>query len=122
MDVHSHLLGNPLLVGREEIQLVLIDIIHALEACSLVDGPRERAYFDLQFLFQLVQEVERVASFTVHLVDEDDDRRVAHAAYLHQLPGLSLNTLRRIHDDDRRVDCSQRTVGIFGKVLVPRRV
>ena len=77
---------------------------------------------DLQFLLQFVEQVKRVASFTVHLVDKDDDGRIAHAAYLHQLAGLRLHTLCRIHHDDGRVYRGERAIGIFGKVLVSRRV
>ena len=77
---------------------------------------------DLQLLFQLVEQVEGVASLTVHLIDEDDHRRIAHAADLHQLACLSLHTFGGIDDDDSRVDGCQRTVGIFCEVLVTWRV
>ena len=121
-ETYLHLLRHPLLVGREEVEFVLIDIINALELLSLVDRPRQRTHLDLQFLFQFVQQVERVATFAVHLVDEDDDGRIPHAAHLHQLPRLRLHTLGTVHHDDGRVNSRQRTVSVFGKVLVSRCV
>ena len=38
--VYLHLLGYLLFVGLEKVQVLLVDIVHALEALSLVDGPR----------------------------------------------------------------------------------
>ena len=122
VNVHLHFLRHALLVGGKQVELLLVDIIDALELGTLVDGPRQRTDLDFQFLLQLVQQVERVAALTVHLVDEDDDGRIPHAAHRHQLAGLSLHTLRTVYHDDGRVDSRQRAVGILGKVLVTRGV
>ena len=77
---------------------------------------------DVQLLLKLVKEVEGVAALTVHLVDEDDDRGVAHTAHLHELSCLCLHTFGGVDDDDGGVDSSQRAVGILGKVLVTRGI
>ncbi len=122
VNVYFHLLRHALLVGREEVELLLVDIIDALELGTLVDGPRQGADLDFQFLLQLVQQVERVAALAVHLVDEDDDGSIPHAAHRHQFAGLRLHTLGSVHHDDGRVDSGQRAVGILGKVLVTRGV
>ena len=61
---------------------------------------------DVQLLLQLVEEVERVASLTVHLVDEDDDRGVAHAAYFHEFARLCLDAFGRVNDNDGGIDSS----------------
>ena len=76
----------------------------------------------LKFLLQLVEQVEGVATLTVHLVDKDDNRRVAHAAHLHQLACLGLHTFGRVDHDNGRVYGCKRAVGIFGKVLVTRGI
>ena len=39
VDVHLHLLRHPLFVGGEEVELLFIYVIHALELHSLVDRP-----------------------------------------------------------------------------------
>ena len=120
--LNLHFLGYPLLIGLEEVELVLVDVVNTFELRPLVDGPGEWAYMDLQLLLQLVEQVEGVASLAIHLVDEDDDGRLAHAAYLHQLPCLCLHTFGAIDNDNGRVNGGQRAEGVFGKVLVPRRV
>ena len=116
--VHLHLFGDTLFVGGKQVELVFIDVIYTLELCPLVDGPRQWAHMDFQFLLQFVEQVKRVAPLTVHLVDENDDRRVSHAAHVHQLSGLSLHTLGAVHHDDGRIHSRQRAVSVFGKVLV----
>ena len=104
IEFHADLFGHSLLVGGEEIELLLVDIIHALELRTLIDRPRQGTHLDFQFLFQLVEQVEGVTTFTVHLVDEDDNGRLPHAANGHQLPRLSLHTLGTINHDDGRID------------------
>ena len=122
VDIDSHLLGHFLFVSGKEVELLFEDVVDTLEAGALVDRPREGAHLDLQLLFELVEEVERVLTFAVHLVDEDDYRRLAHAADRHELARLGFDTLGTVDNDDGRVDGGQGTEGIFGKVLVTRRV
>ena len=121
-DIHTYLFRYALLIRSEEVELVFINIIDALELHTLVDRPREWAHLYLQLFFQFVEQVERITAFAVHLVDEDDNRSVSHAAHLHQLSRLGFYTLRRIDHDDGRVNCCKGAVGIFGKVLVTRGI
>ena len=111
-----------MLVGSEEVELLLVDVVNALELHTLVNRPRQRAHLYLQFLLQFVEQVERVATLAVHLVDEYDDRGVAHTAHLHELACLCLHALGTVNDDDGRIDGRQRAVGILGEVLVTRGV
>ena len=90
--VDLYFLRLTLLVGCEEVEVVLKDVVHALELHALSDRPGERPYVDMQLLLQFVEQVERVTAFAVHLVDEDDDGCVAHAADLHELTRLRLHT------------------------------
>ena len=99
-ELHTDLFSNALLVRGEEVEVILIDVIHALELGSLVDGPRQGSHLDFQLLFQLVEQVEGVAALAVHLIDEDDDRRLPHAADRHQLARLSLHTLGTVDHND----------------------
>ena len=122
VDVDRHLLGHALLVGGEEVELLLEDVVHTLELGTLANGPRQWAHMDLQLLLELVEQVEGVASLAVHLVEEDDDGCVAHAAHLHELTCLRLHTLGRVDHDDGRVDGCERAVGVLGEVLVTRCV
>ena len=54
----------------------------------------------MKLLLQLVKKVEGVATLAVHLVYKHDNRRVAHAAHLHELARLRLHTLGSIDHDD----------------------
>ena len=56
------------------------------------------------------------------LVDESDDRHAAQAADFEQLARLRFDALSRVDHHDRRIDRRQRAIGVFGKILVPRRV
>ena len=100
MDVYLYLLGNSLFVRGKEVQLMLVDVVNALEAETLTDRPAQRANLDFELCFQLVEHIKRVASLTVHLVDEDDYRGISHAAHLHKFAGLCLHTLGRVNHDD----------------------
>ncbi len=118
VDVHFYFLRDTLFVGREQVELLLIYIIYTLELHSLIDRPAQRTHLYLQFLLQFVEQVERVAAFTVHLVDEYDYRCLPHAAHRHQFSRLCLHTLGTVHHDNGRVYSRQRTERIFGKILV----
>ena len=48
-------LRDALLVGCEEIECPLVDVVDATEALPHVDGPRERAYTYLQLLLDLIK-------------------------------------------------------------------
>ena len=122
MDIHFHLLCHHLLTGLVEVKIMLVDVVDTLETDTALDRPRQRAHVDVQFLLQLVQQVERVFGFTVHLVDEDNHRRITHTADLHQLACLRFHTFRTVHHDDNTVHSRQRAVGIFSKVLVTRSI
>ena len=118
IQLHAHFLGDALLIGGEEIEVLLVDVIYTFEAGTLVDGPGEGAHFDLQLLFELVEEVEGILALAVHFVDEDDDRCLAHTADSHQLARLGLDALGSVDDDDGAVDSRERAEGIFCEVLV----
>ncbi len=75
-----------------------------------------------QRLFDLVKQIERIAAFAVHLVDEGDDRNVAQPAHLEQLAGPRLDAFGGIDHHHGGIDRRQRAIGIFGKILVAGRV
>ena len=118
VQVHTHFFRHLLLVGRKEVQVVFINVIHALETHTLVDGPAERAHLYLEFFFQFIQQVKGIAALAVHLVYIDDNRGLAHAADGHQLACLRLHTLGAVHHNDGAVHGRKGTERILGKVLV----
>ena len=71
-----------------------------------------------QLALDLVQDVQWVAHFAVHLVHEGDDGRIALAADLDQAAGLRFHAVGRVNHHQRRVHGGQHAVGVFGEVLV----
>ena len=117
-----YVLRHILFARSIEVQLLFIYIIDAAETLSHVDRPAQRAHMDMQFLFDLVQQVERVLTVAVHLVDEHDHRSLAHTADFHQLTGLGFHTFCGIDHDNNAIHCRQRTKRIFSEVLVAGRI
>ena len=111
--------GSP---GPEKIKAAIVQIVYALEGRPHADGPRKRLDLDGEFRFEFGQNFEGLLPLPVELVHEDDDRRLAHAADLHELLGLLFHALDAVHYEDDAVHGRERAVGVFGKILVPRRV
>jgi hypothetical protein len=114
--------ATSLLPGSEMQQAVIQQVIDATKGLAHADRPGDRSALDAQHRFDLLKQVERLADLTVELVDEGDDRRVAHPADVEQLDGLRLDPLGRIDDHHRRIDGGQHAIGILGKILVARCV
>ena len=117
-DIDRRGVGRQPFVGGEERQVAFVEVVNPLEVGTVGNGEREGAHADMQLLFDLVEQVERLLGRAVELVDEDDHGGRAHAADLHQLARLRLDALRAVDDDDHRIDSRQRTIGILGEVLV----
>ena len=92
---------------------VAFEVQHAGEALAAGTGPVERRSLELQLVLDLVQQRDRLQRFPVHLVDERDDRDVAHPADFEQLQRLRLDALGGIEHHDCAVGCRQCTVGVF---------
>ena len=101
---------------------MFVDVVYAAEGLAARYGECQRPHLDLKLALNLVQQVERILARAVELVDEDHDGRVAHAAYVHQLARLRLDTLRAVYYDDDRIDGRERAVGILGEILMARGV
>jgi hypothetical protein len=48
LDVYLYLLGNSLFVRGKEVQLMLVDVVNALETGALTDRPAQRANLDFE--------------------------------------------------------------------------
>ena len=101
-----------------QAQVAGAQVVGAGESGGAADRPAYRRGVERQRVGDLVQQLERVAQFAVHLVDEGDDRDVAQAADLEQFARACLDALGGVDHHHRRIDRSQRAVGVLGKVLV----
>jgi hypothetical protein len=109
-------------LGVAAAKRVVGKVVGAAEGLGAADRPGDRRGVERQLLLDLVENLEGIAAFAVHLVDEGDDRDVAHAAHLEQLQRARLDALGGVDDHHRGVDGGQRSVGVVGEVLVAGRV
>jgi len=72
------------------------------EIAAAADRPRHRCGIEREGLLDLVEQLERVAAFTIHLVDESDDRNIAQPAHLEQFSGARLDCPWRRRSPSRR--------------------
>ena len=109
-------------VALEQPHAAALDLDGADEVAAAADRPVHRRGVERQRLLDLVEQIERVAALAVHLVDEGQDRDVAQPADLEQLAGARLDALGGVDHHHGGIDRRQRAVGVFGEVLVARRV
>ena len=122
MDINFYFFSHYLLGRLKQIQLLFVDVIYPLKTRTAFNRPCQRTNIDNQFFFQFIQQVERIFCFTVHLVDENNNRSVTHTTYFHQLTCLRFHTLCTIHNNNNTIYSSKCTVSIFRKVLVSRSI
>jgi hypothetical protein len=60
----------------------------------------------------------RIPTWAVALVDEGENRNIAHPAHGKELPRLRLDALGRIDHHDGGIDCREHAKGVFRKILV----
>ncbi len=101
---------------------VVVEVIDAAKALAHADRPGHRRALDAEHRLDFVEQVDRLLALAVELVDEGQDRRVAQAADVQQLDGLRFDAVDRVDHHHRRVHRRQRAVGVFGEILVARRV
>ncbi len=58
---------------------------------SHADRPGDRGTVDLQNIFNLAEQVNRILNLAVEFVDERNDRSLAHTADFKQFDGLSFH-------------------------------
>ena len=75
-------------------------VIHAFKILSAANGPVYGAGADAQDIFNLVHQFIWVPGLTVKLIDECEDRDMAHDADLKKLDGLGLHTLGTVNYHD----------------------
>ena len=65
----------------------------AAECFAHADRPGDRGTVDLQNIFNLAEQVNRILNLAVEFVDERNDRSLAHTADFEQFDGLSFHAL-----------------------------
>ena len=98
------------------------DVIGTHEIAPLPYGPACGRDVDGQIFLNLVDDLEGVAAFAIHLVAKGQDRQIAQAADLEQLAGLAFHALGPVDHHDCGIHGGQRAIGVFGKIAVAGRV
>ena len=106
----------------KEIDFVVQDVVHALEIFAHADRPGDGCAADLQDVFHFIQQLQRIAHFAVVFVHERNNRRIAQAADVQEFDGLRFHAFCRVNHHQGAVHGGQYAVGVFGEVLVSRRV
>ena len=108
--------------GLVDVDAVFEQVIDAGEIAAHADGPGHGRGADLEHALDFIEQLDGRPAFAIQLVDEGHDGRVAHAADLHQLDGPLFDALGAVDDHERAIDRGERAIGVFGEVLVARRV
>jgi hypothetical protein len=114
--------AGPARVTLDQPHAATGDIDGADEVAAAAHRPVHRRDIERERVLDLVEQLERIAALTVHLVDEGQDRDVAQAAHLEQLSGAWLDTLGGVDHHHGGIDRGQRPVGVLGEVLVAGRI
>src|SRR5690606_31838679 len=93
-------------------------VIYAHKLRTVADGPVHRDGLHAQHLADLVQQIERIAGGTIHLVDESKDGNATLATNLKEFQGLWLNTFRTIDDHHGTVYSRESAVRVFREMLM----
>ena len=120
----DHAIGAALAASRRlvDVDLVFDEVIDAGEIAAHADGPGHRRGADLEHALDFIEQLDGRPALAIELVDEGHDRRVAHAAHLHQLDGSLFDTLGAVDDHERAVYRRERAIRVLGEVLVAGRV
>ena len=110
------------MTGRIYMNAVVFQVIHTFELAIAANRPGNGCGFNIEHFLDFIQQLNRVADVTVHLVDEADDRCVAQATDIHQGYGAWLDTFTAVDHHQCAVDRSQGAVGIFREIFVTGRV
>ena len=101
---------------------LFLTVVDTLEFLTGTDGPVDGAGGNAKLLLDIIQQFKGISCLTVHLVDEGENRDLAHHADLEQLSRLGLDTLGSIDDHNCGVRCHQGTVGILREILMSRGI
>jgi hypothetical protein len=97
-------------------------MIDAEQIAPHADRPGNRRTLNFQYAFDFIEQFDRRPAVPIQLVDEGHDGCVAKPADVHELDGALFDTLGAVDDHQGRIDRRQRAVGVFGEVLMARRV
>ena len=121
-DFGNLLRGVRVAVALERDHAARLAVEHAAEVLAATDGPVHGIRANAEHRLDFLHEIKRVARLAVKLVHERENRDVAQRADFEKLFGLRLDALGGVDDHDGGVGSHERSIRVFGKVLVARGV
>ena len=112
----------PLRLALVQQQRLRLNIVDTAKRFGTADGPVHRRGGNPERALEIVQQLQRIARGTIHLVDERENRQPVTAADFEQLPRLVLDAMGGVDDHHDTVGGNERPVGVFGEVFVAGRV
>ena len=106
----------------EKVHRIINQMVDPTKAFAATNGPGNRCAFNLEDLFNLIQQIYRIPALAIELVDEGHNRSSAHSTHFHQLDRTFLYTLGRIYHHQRRIDGRQGTIRIFREISMARGI
>src|SRR5690606_31828019 len=98
----------------EKMNLVLDTVEYALELGPGTEWPVDGKGLDLKHFLQLVEQFKRWTRWSIHFVNERENRNLPHPADFKQFACLYFNPFPGINNHDHCIDGSQNTIGVFG--------
>ena len=77
---------------------------------------------DAQFFFNFIQQIKRIFTVTVELINKHNNGRVSHSTHFHQFSRLLFYPFYPIHHQNNTINGSQCAVGVFSKIFVTWRI
>src|SRR6056300_593073 len=100
----------------------ITQIDNTFKTLTHTNRPGDRCALNLKYFFNLIEQLDWLATLTVELVDKGNDWSIAETTNIHQLDGALLYTLCHVDHHQGRVNGGECAVGIFGKIFVSRGV
>ena len=100
---YFNVVGELFSARREALHAIIEQGKDTAECFAHADRPGDRSTVDLQNIFNLAEQINRILNFSVEFVDERNDRSLAHTADFEQFDGLCFHALGGIDDHDGAV-------------------
>src|SRR5215210_2047127 len=105
-------------IAGEQADQAATAVIHTDECAVTKNRPRDRMTFDAEIGFNVADELERIFTRTVALVDKGEDGNSAALADLEKLPRALFDATSVVQKHHCTIRCNESPVRVLGKIFV----
>src|SRR5690606_10456077 len=109
-------------VSAKKVDIFLPNVINPLEVITHTNREAQWCHSKTQFLLYFIHQIESIVSFSIEFVDENNHRDVSHTTNFNEFFGLLFYPFGNVYYYDYAIYGCKGTIGIFCKILVPRRI